>query len=72
MATKKKTSSSKEKAVRVKPREDVKIEYTEKAKHGKPGKFAIVHRVLADNLVKKGVAKVVELEEDDSFDDDEE
>lgn len=39
---------------------DVKtIEYTDKAKHGNSGKREVVHAILAEKLVKKGVAKIV-------------
>lgn len=37
----------------------VEIEYTEKAAYGKKGEKATVHRILAEKLVKKGVAKIV-------------
>lgn len=37
----------------------VEIEYTEKAAYGKKGERATVHRILAEKLVKKGVAKIV-------------
>lgn len=44
---------------KVKGREDVKIEYTEKSKFHKKGETSVVHKMQADKLVEKGVAKIV-------------
>lgn len=43
----------------VKGREDTLIEYTEKARFHKPGEKDTVHRIQAEKLVEKGVAKIV-------------
>lgn len=37
----------------------VKIEFTDKSVHNKPGTTDIVHKVNADKLVAAGVAKIV-------------
>jgi len=44
---------------KVKGKEPVVIEYIEGAKFNKPGTRTTVHRVQADNLIEKKVAKEV-------------
>lgn len=53
------TKVEKESEREVKIGDVVEIEYTEKATYGKKGSKEIVHRILAEKLVKKGVAKIV-------------
>lgn len=50
---------SEKKEEKVKGREDVTIEYTEKSRFHKKGDKATVHRLQADKLVDKGVAKII-------------
>lgn len=37
----------------------VEITYTEKSNFHKPGEKEVVHRLMAEKLVKKGVAKMI-------------
>lgn len=40
------------------PQDDVVIEYTDKAQYHPPGDTEKVHRYLAEQFVKKGIAKI--------------
>lgn len=57
MATKEKLADSKD--LKVKPHDEVTIEYTENAAFHQKGERSTVHRYLAGKLEKKGVAKIV-------------
>lgn len=51
-------AETKEKQIKLK--DPVEIEYTNKAVHNPAGSTATVHSALAEKLVAKGVAKLVE------------
>jgi hypothetical protein len=51
--------NAKKQAETVMPHEDVVVEYTDKAFFHTKGDKEAVHRLLAEKLVAKGVAKIV-------------